>query len=225
MISVSFDDKMFMREMSNILEYATGFVDGAQKAKPVMLKNLGYKIKEILYAYIDAMARVEPARLHHVYEWYKVGSPEARLYHLDCLVSGVGLTVSYTLSQSKSIRSGSNVPFYNKASIMENGTPVTIKPRNAQALAFEQDGEMVFTKQPVRVENPGGIEVEGAFAETLKTFFNSYLSQAMLDVTGMRRDLEDMSEFKQSFRGAKTGGYSLGVATGIKWISKVGTIE
>lgn len=225
MIQVSFDDKIFMREMSNILDYATGFVNGAQQAKPVMMKNLGYKIKEILYAYIDTMARVEPARLHHVYEWYKVGSPEARLYHLDCTVSGMGLTISHTFSQSKSIRAGSNVPFYNKASIMEAGTPVIIKPTNAQALAFEQDGKTIFTKQPVKVSDPGGPAVEGAFAETLKTFFDSYLSQVMLDVTGIRRQLEDMSEFNNGFYRAKTGGYSLGIETGFKWISKVGTIE
>lgn len=225
MISVSFDDKVFMREMSNILDYATGFIDGAQRAKPIMMKNLGYKIKEILYAYIDATARMEPHRLHHVYEWYKVGSPEARLYDLDCTVSGVGLTLSYTMSQSKSIQSGSNVPFYNKATIMENGTPVTIKPRHAQALAFEQDGEMVFTRKAVNVQHPGGSAVPGAFADTLKTFFSSYLSQTMLDVTGIRGQLQDLSDFKNAFSGAKTGGYSLGVATGEKWISKVGTID
>lgn len=225
MISVSFDDKLFMREMSNILQYATGFIDGAQKAKPIMMKNLGYKIKEVLYAYIDAMARMEPQRLHHVYEWYKVGSPESRLYDLDCTVSGVGLTISYTLSQSKTVRNGSNVPFYNKATIMENGTPVTIKPKNAQALVFDQDGKTIFTRQPVHVTEPGGPAVHGAFAETLKVFFDSYLSQTMLDVTGIRGQLQDMSDFKNAFSGAKTGGYSLGLETGMKWISKVGTIE
>lgn len=224
MISVQFDDAQFMKEIHNVLEYANGFVDGAKRAKPVMMKNISYKIKEILYAYIDTTARMEPEKLHHVYEWYRIGSPEARLYDLDCVVTGVGISISYTFSQSRSVKSGSNVPFYSKAQIMESGTPVTIRPNTAKALVFEEGGHTVFTKKPVNVTNPGGA-VQGEFHETLKTFFNNYLSQVFLEVTGIRGQLEDMSDFKRNFSGAKTGGYSLGFSTGEQWISKVGTIE
>lgn len=225
MISASFDDKVFMKEMKNILDFAAGYIEGAQRAKPTMMKNIGYKIKEVLYAYIDSTARMEPQRLHHVYEWYKVGSPDARLYDLNCTVSGAGLTVSYTFSQSKSVHGGSNVPFYNKATIMENGTPITITPKNAQVLVFDQDGKTIFTKQPVHISEPGGPAVHGAFAETLKVFFNSYLTQAFLEVTGIRSQLQDQSDFKNAFPSSKVGGYYLGLVTGEKWISKVGTIE
>lgn len=224
MISVQFDDATFLKEINNTLEYAIGFVDGAKKAKPVMMRNISIKIKEILYAYIDSMARVDPARLHHVYEWYQIGNPAARLFNLNVSVAGAGISVGYTFSQSKSIRSGSNVPFYNKAKIMESGMPITIKPINAKALVFEDNGETVFTKNPVTVTHPGG-NVAGEFDNTIKQFFEIYLSQVFLEVTGIRGQLQDLSDFKNSFAASKNGGYSLGLATGERWISKVGTIE
>ena len=225
MISVQFDDATFFKEMTNVLSYATGFIDGAQKGKPAMLRNISYKIKELLYSFIDSTARMEPQKLHHVYEWYQTGSPDARLYNLKCSSTGAGISISYTFSQSKSIRSGSNVPFYDKASIMEHGVPVTIRPVNAQALVFDDNGETVFTRKPVTVTEPGGRGVQNSFNETIKDFFNVYLSQTFLEVTGLRGQLQDMSEFNRGFAGAKTGGYYLGLTTGERWISKVGTIE
>lgn len=224
MISVQFDDSAFFKDMENVLGYAAGFIDGAEKAKPVMLRNIGRKIKDILYMYIDSIARMEPQKLHHVYEWYSVGSPQGRLFNLNTSVAGSGISVSYTFSQSRSIKEGSNVPFYNKAQIMESGIPVTIRPVHAKALVFEQNGETVFTKNTVTVTHPGGA-VAGEFDSTIRQFFETYLSQAFLDVTGIRGQLQDLSEFKNNFPAAKRGGYSLGLTTGEKWISKVGTIE
>jgi hypothetical protein len=46
---------------------------------------------------------------------------------------------------------------------MERGISVTVVPRSAQALAFEDNGEQVFTKQPVTIDNPGGSQVAGGF--------------------------------------------------------------
>lgn len=225
MISVKFNANKFIKDMNNFIEYNVGFIDGAQKAKPVMMKNLAIKIEEILGNFIDTMARVDPQRLHHIYEWYQTGSPNARLFEINYVTTNGGLTFSYTFSQSTSISRGSKEPFYNKAMIMENGVPVTIAPQSSKVLVFEQDGKTVFTRKPITIEHPGGDNVRGSFAATVKMFFSDYLSQSMLDVTGIRAQLRDMSEYKRNVSKSKNGGYSLGVRTGEQWISKVGTIE
>lgn len=225
MIRVDFDDKQFLKEIANTLGYASGFLDGAELGKPTLMKNIAGRIKEILYEFIDTTARMEPKRLHHIYEWYQTGSPDARIYDLQCTYTGRGISTSYTFSQSKSVSNGASTPFYNKASIMENGIPVVIRPRNSDVLAFGDGDQTIFTRKPVHVDNPGGTAVQGALAETIKLFFNNYLSQMFLDVTGIRKELSDISEFNSGFIKSKSGGYNLGVETGKKWIGKVGTID
>lgn len=225
MISAQFDASSFIKDLNSAVGYSNGFLDGAKSAQPKMMKNVSYKVKEILYAFIDSMARTDPESLHHVYEWMQVGNSSARLYTLDCIVTGSRMSFSYEFSQSKSIKSGSNVPFYDKARIMESGIPVTIRPVKATTLVFEKDGRTIFTKKPIDVDTPGGPSVAGSFGETVKMFFDSYISQSLLDVTGIRSQLKDVSDFRKNFSSGKKGGYSVGFATGNKWMSKVGTIE
>lgn len=155
MIAVRLNDSTLMKSLNNIIDYSVGFLDGIQKGKQVFLKNLGKDVTEFLKEYIDASARVNPSRLHHIYEWYQTGSPNARLFDIEYTVSNLGLSFKSTLSQSRTIRNGSRVPFYDKARIMEQGIPVTIMPVEAKVLSFEVDGEQVFTPGPVVVDNPG----------------------------------------------------------------------
>jgi len=74
--------------------------------------------------------------LHHVYEWYQTGSPAARLFDINYISNQIGLSFNSTFRQSVSIKSGSKVPFYNKAQIIENGIPVTIRPVSSEVLSF-----------------------------------------------------------------------------------------
>jgi hypothetical protein len=220
MISVTFDDTQFVKEMNNIVAYSEGFLDGAVMSKGTLLKMLGIELKEMVSQFIDSNARIDPQSLHHVYEWYQTGSSDARLFDIEYVVAGRGLTMNATMTQSKSNPKGSNTPFYNKAKIMENGIPVTIKPKSAQVLSFEQNGKQVFTKGPVTVSNPGGDAVTGSFEETFKSFFRTYASQSILDVSGLSINLKKSREFDKNFAAAKTGGRPLGITTGRNWISK-----
>ena len=213
------DDRKFMRDMNNIIAYANGFIEGTKIGKPMLMKNLGERLKVIVGEFIDSNARVDPNSLHHVYEWYMVGSPEARLFDLDYNVTGTGLTMSATLTQSSSVANGSSEPFYNKARIMESGAPVRISPKKAQALAFEGDSGMVFTKGTVTVSNPGGDSVQGSFHEVFRSFFISYASQSILDLSGLGYKLKTPIEFKNNFAAGKNGGKSVGIRAGIKYIS------
>ena len=62
---------------------------------------------------------------------------------------------------------------------MEEGIPVTITPRNSDVLVFEKDGETVFTKNSVNVDNPGGDATEGSFEKVIDSFFTKYFTQAL----------------------------------------------
>lgn len=218
-VAPAFDDAQFTKEMKNITEYMFGFIDGVKAGKPELMKVLGVSVKEILEEFIDSSARVDPSSLQHVYEWYQTGSPDARLFDIIYTPSTRGLSFGFTLRQSTSIKDGSKVPFYDKARIMEYGVPVTIKPVNAQALAFDSNGKTVFTKNAVSVANPGGSDAEGGLREMFTQFFTQYISQALLDVTGLRKHFETVSEFHENFSYAKIGGRNLGFRVGIRWIS------
>ena len=218
----TFDSKQFKKDMNNIVNYSIGFLEGAQRGKTIFLKTLGMETVELMKEFIDSNARVNPQMLHHVYEWTMTGSPEARLYDISYTTSNLGLSFRSSFSQSKSIKDGSRTPFYDKARIMEEGIPVTIRPKVAQVLAFEDNGETVFTRGPVQVLNPGGTEVEGGFEKVFDMFFNKYFSQAFLRTSGIARYLENPQVYKKNMPAGKRMGKAKGLSTGYRWIANAG---
>jgi hypothetical protein len=219
MINVKFDLTALTKDINSAVQYSDGYLEGIQLGKVAMLKELGYSIKKMLEEFIDVSARVDPARLHHVYEWYMAGQPEARLFNLECSVIGDGLTISSTFSQSKSFSHGSNVPFYDKAQIMEAGIPVTITPKNAKVLAFSDEADgMIFTKGPVVINHPGGRQVQGSFHDIINEFFDNYFSQSFLNSSGFAQQIKSTEEFYAGFGRSR----SEGVKVGYNWILKAG---
>jgi hypothetical protein len=221
-MKVKMNDAMFKRDMKNIIDYSVGFLEGVQSGKTKFLNNVGIMTKELLEQYIDANARVNPKALHHIYEWSKVGSPDARLYNINYTISNLGLSFVSSLKQSTSIKDGSSVPFYNKAKIMEEGTPVTIRPTRSNVLVFEDGGETIFTKGEVVVNSPGGIETTGSFERVLDTFFNRYFTQAFLKTSGLYAHLENPQVYKKNLSSGKSSGRSKGLQVGYRWIANAG---
>ena len=215
------DTKSFDRMMNNIVKYSYGFIDGVGKGKHVFLKNLGEETLQGLYQYIDASARMNPSALHHIYEWYQVGSPTARLYDLDYTVSNIGLSLKSQFKQSRTTSQDSTVPFYNKASIMEDGIPVTIVPKKS-VLAFDVGGKTVFTKREVVVREPGGTEVQGSFERIFDEFMLSYFKQSFLRSSGLYEYISNPVLYKKDFAAGSKGGKNVGIKTGFKWIANAG---
>jgi hypothetical protein len=205
--------------MNNIIQYSMGFLDGVENGKTVFLKNLGAGTIQAMAAYVDVSAKGNPNALHHVYEWYQTGSPSARLFDIDYTVSNLGLTFNSKFRQSRTLKEDSNVPFYNKASIMENGVPVTITPKKSSVLVFEQGGETIFTKNPVTVRNPGGDYVAGSFERTIDEFILKYFKQSFLRASGIYDYIKKPVLYKKNFKVGSKMGKSKGVDTGFRWIA------
>jgi hypothetical protein len=222
MINLKYRTDDFMKNMNNLVNYANGFMEGAQAGKKELLETVGKRTVEILDEFIDANARTNEAVLHHVYEWNESGSPGARLFDIEYTTSGGGLTFRSTFRQSMSIQSGSTKPFYDKARIMEQGIPVTIRPVKSSVLAFDDGGEQVFTRGPVTVSNPGGQAVAGGFEQTANLFFRSYWQQSFLEATGIADILRNPIQFKQNLPRAKAGGRAVGYDVGYRWIAARG---
>lgn len=217
MVNIALNTKSFERKMLNIVKYSSGFIDGAQRGKTVFLRELGAATIEALQKYIDTNAKMNPEALHHVYEWYKVGSPRARLYDLDYTISNLGLSIKSSFRQSDSIKRGSEEPFYNKAMIMEKGIAVTISPKK-NVLVFDVDGETVFTSSSVYVAEPGGAATTGAYEKVFDEFFNFYFSQSFLQASGIYKYLQNPKIYKKNLTAGANSGRSAGIKTGYTWI-------
>jgi hypothetical protein len=225
MIRVVVDTSSFVKSLSNVVKYTEGFLEGVRRGKPMFLTNVGAGIVQALKEYIDSNARVNPEMLHHVYEWYQTGSAESRLFDIDYKVSGLGLSFNSSFRQSSVVKAGSNVPFYNKADIMENGIGVTIRPKAARVLAFTtEEGQEVFTPNEVRVSRPGG-NVQGQYEKIFESFFTLYFTQAFLRSSGIWHYLENPFAFKANVRAGSKMGKSKGIEVGQQWISKAGIIR
>lgn len=222
MITIKLNQTKFISDMNNIVNYSLGFLDGVKKGKRVFLGNLGVGIKKMLETFIDSNARSNPQMLHHVYEWSRTGSPEARLFDINYTVSNVGLSFYSSFKQSNTIKEGSSVPFYNKAKIMEEGVPVTITPKKSSVLVFEDNGETIFTKNPVEVTNPGGPQVQGSFEKIVNIFFSRYFTQAFLRSSGVYKYLNNPEIYKKNLQKGRAGGKTVGVSTGYSWIVNAG---
>ena len=216
---VSIQTNNFEKELLNIANYSLGFLEGAQKGKKVFLDNLGRGVIFALGQYVDVEARANKEALHHVYEWYQTGSPQARLFDITYTVSNLGLSLNSTFRQSRTLQQDATAPFYNKAKIMENGIPVVIRPKKNSVLRFYQGGETVFTSKPVTVRNPGGNQVEGSFERIFDEFMTRYFTQAFLRASGISDYISNPVIYKKNLPAGAKQGRPKGVSTGYKWIT------
>jgi len=144
--------------------------------------------------YIDALARSRPKSLHHVYEWKKTGNKTARLFKLNRLsAEGLSFRIDYDLLPSTSMVPSANGRrrhvFANKASIMEAGKPLVIRPKNSERLVFESDGETVFMPKgmPVTVKRPGGSAATNQFNLAHSRFFSGRLVNESIKRSGFQK--------------------------------------
>jgi hypothetical protein len=149
---------------------------------------------------INLEAKSNPKRYHHIYEWNKAGVNTQRLFFLynDSFVGGV-LTIRPGFMQSRTpvpiapellvpgktgrVVAARNV-FKDKASVMENGTPITYRASKPLPIADGSKINFIARGTLVRINNPGGTEVKGSFENFFHFWFASKL-QSVVDASGM----------------------------------------
>lgn len=186
------------------------------------MNRLAEFIADALGKYIDSQARINPESLHHVYEWGSVGSQNSRLFYLNGVATGSLITISGQFLPSSSVSDTSSEPFTNKANIMENQIGIVISPKNSDFLVFEDEGETVFTRNSIYIENPGGDAVAGSFGRTVDFFFTQYFTNALL--APFLAELSMPIEYTKNFRAGTRGGYGVGLRAGQRYINSAGLV-
>ena len=224
MLSVRMRSSGFSKKMNNSVLYSRGFIQGIKNEKEIFFRKLADYTKDSLYLYIDAKARGNPDRLHHVYEPDLAGSPGSRLFKFDANVSKSNIIFNGLFLPSSKSSSSSNEPFRDKARIMENGISIVVEPKNSEVLVFENDGELVFTRSAITIEHPGGDQVANSFGETVDEFFEVYFTSAILQPLMLK--LQNTKDFTSGFYSALDGGASAkGRQSGRKYLNVVGDVE
>jgi hypothetical protein len=148
----------------------------------------------------DTHSAINPKKMHHIYEWNRVGERSARLFILErsAILSG-NLVISTKFLQSKTpvpIPRGLQVPgsnnrsvttrhiFRNKADIMENGKPVRIESRKMLAFMGRNGMHFVQPGTVINILNPGGIEVKHSFEKFMLEWYSSH-AQVIIDSSGL----------------------------------------
>ncbi len=205
--------------LGNAVKFSYGFLDGVDIGQIEFNTALGEYVVEALNLYIDSHARMNPSALHHVYEWGQTGNPNGRLFKMDSKASKRVIRFTGKFLVSSSVPEGGTEAFKNKAEVMENGIGVLIEPKGS-VLAFEDDGETVFTANAVYVAHPGGDEVAGSFAAVVESFFGEYFTTAILKpfLAGLAKP----TEFAQSFPAGVKSGRAPGVTAGRRYITSAG---
>lgn len=223
MLALKIDTKDFMQKMRNSVMYSRGFLEGVQMQKIEFNRILGGYAVAALEKYIDARARMNPESLHHVYEFDAVGDSNSRLFKFSVITSANNIKINGTFLPSRSVAFGSTEPFVNKAEIMESGMSITISPRGNNPLAFEDEGEMVFTRKTIVIDNPGGDQIAGSFAKVVDDFFTNYFTNALL--APLLKELQTPTEFTKDFASGARRGKLVGVRAGRKYFTLLGGIE
>lgn len=225
MINVTFNPIELNKILKNSVDYSNGFLEGADDNRLIFNEQLGLFIIEALGLYIDSKARMNPQQLHHVYEWDKTGIKSARLFDFNVKVTKNLINITGKFLKSKSIPPRGNEPFSDKAYIMENKIAITVAPKNASALVFEDEGETVFVTTSIVIENPGGDYVAGAFGRCVDEFFNRYLTYGLLNNSGIFDKLSKPVEYSRYFARGTKSGKSVGITAGKKYMSLPGGLD
>lgn len=208
----------FQKKINRAIKYTDAFVEETKKKERYINAKVANASIEAFYEYLDILARTNPAMLHHVYEWSRVGDPDARLYELKAdIVKDKALIFADFLDSTSTTENSGDV-FWNKAEVMEEGIAVTIQEVNAQALFFEIDGEEYFRLGPIIVENPGGEATRGAFVKNFEEFYNVYFYASFLKSINFDRHFSTANTYGKLFPSALRGNpSSVGKSAATEW--------
>lgn len=153
-------------------------------------------------AYMSLVAPTSPNQFHHVYDWGHIGVPQYQLWKNVLKGRGASRYASFEFRASvlpvptPEVEMGKKPfkkthRFIYKAMIMEYNINVTIRPKTAKMLAFpDEQGNIVFTKGPIHVTNPGGTATTGAFTTAWSSWWGGAGANEAFN-TEIKKQLED----------------------------------
>lgn len=181
----------FLYYQANVL----GKLTSNKSFKNLFKTTIFNQIQKDFGEFIDSSARVKPNSLHHVYEWNKTGQEQFRLFKLNKMdADGLSFRIGYEFKLSKTSVPSKNAKqkkkyiFANKASVMEAGMPIIIRPRSAERLVFELNGATVFMPKgtSVTVKSPGGSSSSHQFALHYGRYFGGQLVNNSIKASGFQ---------------------------------------
>lgn len=209
-----------------------GFIDGLSakigsdvNSGPV-LAYAHSTMSERFDAYMSVIAPAAPNQFHHVYDWGRIGVPQAQLWKNVLRGRGNDRYASFEFRASVlpvPLPEGDKKPFKRKhrfiykAMIMEYNMGVTIKPKRAKMLAFPVDDRIIFTKGPVFVQNPGGSSTTGAFTAAWTSWWTGAGANQVFNAE-IKKNLENdlsarsMSKFFRRLKPGSRKAITVGVA-------------
>lgn len=204
----------FNKKMYGVTNYTDGFISVLMSGESKIAESIAESAVDSAYTYIDAMARVHPDQLHHVYEWQNSGNPNMRLYKFSInSINKNNYQIKSQFLDSRMPASVSGQIFIKKALVMEIGQPLTVAPKRSKVLSFEIDGETIFTPNEVHIANPGG-NVSGEFANVVRDFQQYFESTFSRSIIGTK--IRKIGKF---FRPGQNPNKSSGQRAAIRFIS------
>ncbi len=204
-------------EVSALTGYITA-LSAQMKTDANMVPVLNYAhsaMSDKFDAYMSLIAPTAPGQFHHVYEWGHIGIPKFQLWKNVLRGRGSNKYASFEFRASVlpvPVPEGSKKPFRSvhrfiyKAMIMEYNIAVTIVPKRAKMLAFPNKmGDIIFTKGPITVENPGGMGTTGAFTAAWSNWWggagaNEVFNSEISRVLGNDMSESAMTKFMRRFK-------------------------
>jgi hypothetical protein len=138
-------------------------------------------------AFVTHMSQVafnSQKQFEHMYEWGRVGDPNARLWKNILRGTGAARVASFDFKASKKavpvipikqdVGVKANHIFVWKAPVLELGLPVRISPKIANTLVMDYPkgaGVLTYTKRTIYIPRQGNSEVWGTFTNEFMRYF------------------------------------------------------
>lgn len=133
-----------------------------------------------------------PELYKHMYEWGRVGDPNAKLWRHKLRGAGAQRVTTFEFKASqksvpisdekKAVGVKSNHAFIWKAPILELGLPVRIRPRIAKVLVMDPkwaDG-LIFTSRIVNISRQGDPRAWNAFTKEYTKWYTSGIPETLI---------------------------------------------
>ena len=144
---------------------------------------------------VDVYSISNPKKMHHVYEWQRIGKPSARLFVLErrSTLGGI-LDINVKFLQSRTpvpvpqqlLETGKNgkrvtsrTIFKDKATVMENGKPVVVTAKKILTFLGNNGQTFVQPGTVINILNPGGVQVRNSFQSFMTTWYQANTESIM----------------------------------------------